>query len=173
MVNTRLPFKQQAKQIRDRVDWIFSAGFDFLTTESGLSEFTHPECDLMLDLMNEFANYVNGTWGREAGIKVHCSTGQVCEDFPDAQTGDPVNFNFLPSFASPALGIFPHTVQVYALDDPTAGAYGNHNFSYMEEYMVSEAKAGNRSVVFYPETAYWVNVDVDVPLFLPLCAQVN
>lgn len=43
---------------------------DFLTTESGLSEFTHPECSLMLDLINEFASYVNGTWGREAGIKV-------------------------------------------------------------------------------------------------------
>ena len=63
-----------------------------------------------------------------------------------------------------------------------------------------EAKRGNRSVIFYPETAYWVsycsvlycialynvliakilsryyyflqvNVDVDVPLFLPIYAQ--
>ena len=56
-------------------------------------------------------------------------------------------------------------------DDPTAGAYGNKNFSYMEEYMVYEAKRSNRSVVFYGETAYWVNVDVDVPLFLPIYAQ--
>jgi hypothetical protein len=38
----------------------------------------------------------------------------------------------------PRLGVFPHTVQVYALDDPTAGAYGNANFSYMEEYLVAE-----------------------------------
>ena len=45
------------------------------------------------------------------------------------------------------------------------------NFSYMEEYMVYEAKRSNRSVVFYGETAYWVNVDVDVPLFLPIYAQ--
>jgi hypothetical protein len=37
--------------------------------------------------------------------------------------------------------------------------------------MVHEAKAGNRSVMFYPETAYWVNVDVDVPLFLPVYGQ--
>jgi hypothetical protein len=42
MVNIRLPFKHQVKQIKERVDWVFSAGFDFLTTESGLSEFTHP-----------------------------------------------------------------------------------------------------------------------------------
>ena len=37
--------------------------------------------------------------------------------------------------------------------------------------MVFEAKRSNRSVVFYGETAYWVNVDVDVPLFLPIYAQ--
>ena len=43
-----------------------------------------------------------------------------------------------PSLLQPRLGVFPHTVQVYALDDPTAGAYGNANFSYMEEYLVAE-----------------------------------
>ena len=51
------------------------------------------------------------------GIKVHCSTGQVCEDFPDPITGDPVNFNFLPMFATSALGVFPHTVQMYGLGE--------------------------------------------------------
>lgn len=77
MVDTSLSMLQQAEQIKERVDWVFNAGFDFLTTESGSSEFHHPECDLMVDLMNAYAEYVNGTWGREAGIKVHCSTGQV------------------------------------------------------------------------------------------------
>ena len=171
MVNVRQPFEEQVEELRKRVDWVLSAGFDFMTTESGLSEFTHPECALMLDLLNTFAIHVNVTWGREAGVKVHCSTGQVCEDFPDPRTGDPLNFNFLPFYAHKGLGVFPHTIQVYALDDPTGGAYGNRNFSYMEEYLVMEAKAGNRSVIFYPETSYWVNVDVDVPLFLPLYGQ--
>jgi hypothetical protein len=53
------------------------------------------------------------------------------------------------------MGVFPHTVQMYGLDDPTAGSYGNHNFSYMEEYLVYEAKLRNRSVTYYGETAYW------------------
>ena len=90
MVNTRLPFALQVRQIHERVDWVFSAGFDFLTTESGLSEFTHPECSLMLDLLNAFSGYVNGTWGREGGVKVHCSTGQTCEGFIDPLTAEPV-----------------------------------------------------------------------------------
>lgn len=109
----------------------------------------------MVDLMDTFADYVNNTWGREAGIKVHCSTGQTCDQYLDPETGAPTNFNFLPSFVSSAMGVFPHTVQVYGFDDPTAGAYGNENFGYMEDYLVQEAKKGQRSVVYYGETAYW------------------
>ena len=59
-------------------------------------------------------------------------------------------------FAIPELGVLPHTVQMFGLTDPTAGAYGNtDSFSYIEEYMFLEAEKGNRSVVFYGETAYW------------------
>jgi hypothetical protein len=171
MVNVRLPLQQQVLQIQERVDWLFAAGFDFLTTESGLSEFTHPECELMLDLLNAFAKHVNGSWGREAAIKVHCSTGQHCENYLDPRTGDLLNFNFLPTYADNGLAVFPHTVQVYAFDDPIGGAYGNQNFSYVEDYLIYEAKRGQRSVMYYGETAYWVSVDVDVPLFLPLYGQ--
>lgn len=171
MVDTAEPVNKQLQRIRDRVDWIFDANFDFISTESGSSEFTHPECGLMLRLINEFAEYANGTWGREAAIKVHCSTGQHCKAHTYPGTDKPLNFNFLPYYATSKLGVFPHTVQVYALDDPTAGAYGNENFSYVEEYLVLEAKRGQRSVMFYGETAYWVNVDIDVPLFMPLYGQ--
>lgn len=99
IVDIRKPLKQQRKQIADRIDLLFNAGFDFLTTESGLSEFTHPECDLMLELINIFAERVNTTWGREAAIKVHCSTGQLCKDFLDPRTEEPINFNLLPTFS--------------------------------------------------------------------------
>ena len=42
---------------------------------------------------------------------------------------------------------------MYALDDPTAGAYGNPNFKLIEDYMHYEASVGNRSVVFYGEVS--------------------
>ena len=45
--------------------------------------------------------------------------------------------------------------QMYGLDDPVGGAYGNKNFKDIEEYMYFEASIGNRSVVYYGETAYW------------------
>lgn len=43
----------------------------------------------MLDLLNSFAQYVNRTWGREAGVKVHCSMGQFCPDYLDPVTNLP------------------------------------------------------------------------------------
>ena len=183
MVNPRLPYSKQVEQIRDRVDWVLGAGFDFMTTESGLSEFTYPECSLMRDLLEEFSTYVNITWGREAFVKVHCSPGQRCVDYTDPRTGEPINFNHLPLFVHGSMGVMPHTVQVhyvssykrsvqcfklfsctsacvvllqiYSLDDPVANAYGNTNFQEVEEYMHYEAQLGNRSVLFYGETAYW------------------
>jgi hypothetical protein len=66
----------------------------------------------MLSLLNEFAERVNGSWGKEALVKVHCSTNQQCSNFVDPRTGDPLNFNFLPTYASSKLGVLPHTVQV-------------------------------------------------------------
>lgn len=59
MTTTLGPVRQQLKAVRDRVDWILSAGFDFLSTESGLSEFSHPNDQLMLRLLNQV--------GREGG----------------------------------------------------------------------------------------------------------
>jgi hypothetical protein len=34
-----------------------------------------------------------------------------------------------------------------------------------------EEEAGTRRTLWYPETAYWCSVDIDVPLFLPVYAQ--
>lgn len=109
----------QVDQIRHRVDWVLgAAGFDFMTTESGLSEFTYPDCSLMRDLLEEFSTYVNETWGREALVKVHCSPGQTCGDFSDPRNGEPVNFNHLPMFVHGSMGVMPHTVQVCMILSP-------------------------------------------------------
>ena len=32
--------------------------------------------------------------------------------YPDPRTGEPINFNFLPTYADAGLGVMPHTVQV-------------------------------------------------------------
>jgi len=72
----------------------------------------------------------------------------------------------LPHHALPELGVLPHTVQLYTFDDP-APTYGQTNFSSMFEFMFVEAQ-WKRFTLYFGETAYWVNYDVDVPLFLPI-----
>jgi hypothetical protein len=117
--------------------------------------------------MDALASYLDDAYGRECFIKVHASTGQTVEHYVDPETGDPLNFNFLPHYADPRLGVMPHTVQHYALDDP-APTYGNESFGYMREFL--QQQVGRRRVIWHPETAYWVSFDVDVPLFLPVYA---
>ena len=51
----------------------------------------------------------------------------LCEGYEDpreSHRGEPLNFNFLPYYAHKGLGVFPHTIQPYSLDDPT----GTHFF---------------------------------------------
>lgn len=155
-------------EIRGRLDYVLGAGFDFLGIESGTSEFTAPQPDRMLAWMNEVAAYADTRWHAKAFIKVHCSTGQTAAGQIDPTTGRDVNFNFLPRLADARLGVLPHTVQHYGLTDP-APTYGNTDFAYIRTFLRQEA--GSRPTVWYPETAYWVSFDVDVPLFLPLYAE--
>lgn len=54
MVSMRDDFDTQKKDIEASVDWAIAADFDFISTESGLSEFTKPTCQLMLQLFEVF-----------------------------------------------------------------------------------------------------------------------
>ncbi|MCA9262132.1 MAG: hypothetical protein KDA61_23100, partial [Planctomycetales bacterium] len=156
-------------EIRQRIDWLMGTDFDFLGTESGTSEFTHPEPDRMLAWMNEVTRHLDEAHDHTpVNIKVHCSTGQVADGYTDPGTNTPTNFNMLARHADQRLGVLAHTVQHYGLDDP-APTYGNENFGYMLDFLLEEV--GQRPVFYYPEMTYWVSFDVDVPLFLPLYAE--
>ncbi|KNC48718.1 uncharacterized protein AMSG_00493 [Thecamonas trahens ATCC 50062] len=167
MVHNTGSAAEQEAQIHASIDWFMAAGFDFISTENGYSEFTHPDDELMLTWMNVATAYIADTYGKRMYIKCHCSTGQTCKNFDDPRTGKPLNFNFLPIYADSRLGIMPHTVQTYTLDEP-APTYGNLNFTYMEAFTAWQAGLGEREVVYHCESAYWVNYDIDVPLFLPV-----
>lgn len=158
----------ELQQIRDAIDWLHTAGFDYFEIEMGFSEFTHPDDQLMLDWMNEVARYSWHQYGKRSYVKVHCTQDQQAENFTDPRDGAPLNFNFLPYYADPLLGVMPHTVQYYDLEGP-AYTYNNDSFGFMYDYLRLEA--GRREVLYYPETAYWVSYDIDVPLFLPVYAD--
>lgn len=158
----------EEQQLREGVDWLMVAGFDVVTTELGFSEFHSPDERQMVAWLSELTDYADRRYGREVAVKVHCSVAEKTEDLRDPRTGKRWNMNFLPHFADPRLGVLVHTVQHYGLDDP-APTYGRTDFKEMYDFLKFEA--GRRPVVWYPETAYWVSFDVDVPLFLPVYAD--
>ncbi|CAE7241969.1 unnamed protein product [Symbiodinium natans] len=161
---TRSP-TDNAAQVRQRVQWLLSCGFDHLGTELGSTEFTRGlDARELTHLLNETQEALGP---RKLLVKNHCSTKQHAEGFRDPRPGkqdEPLNFNYLNYFADPKIVSMPHTVQAYSLTDP-APTYGNANFSDLREWTGFLLQQG-RPVVFYPETAYWVNYDISVPLFL-------
>lgn len=127
----------------------------FIVLEAGTSEFTPTSYARTRDWLN-LAAKTAAAYDVQLFTKVHVSTNQH-----DAQWG---NYNFLPRHAEPNVGILPHTVMFYGLLDRRAPMYGNRDFRAIREFMWQEM--GKRPTWYYPETGYWVGMDVDVPLFL-------
>lgn len=140
------------KRIRDLATKIH---FDFMGIEMGSSEFTATDSDDTVGWMNQAAATLKDL-NKKLFIKVHVSTNQQIKDFG--------NFNFLPKKAATGVGILPHTVFFYGLNDEYAPMYGRKDYADMREFYYSESF--KRESLYYPETSYWVFMDVDVPLFL-------
>ena len=149
-------------EIRDRMKWLMAADFDVIEIESGYQEFRAPDDKRTIAWMNAVTDLAEKA-GRHATVKVHVSKDQVSKNYLDPESQAPINFNFLSYHADRRLGVMPHTVQMYGLDDP-APTYGNRDFSEIRRYLSLEA--GRREVLYYPEAAYWCTIDIDVPLFL-------
>ena len=155
-------------QIEKRLEYLRGAGFDYISSEMGTTEFTHGSATDMLKWLNHSTTYSNKI-GMDFYTKVHCSKGQNLKNFVNPLTNETgMDYNFLPYYAVEELGILPHTVEFYSLEDP-APVYGNTNFSYILDFMMLEAD--KRNTIWFPETAYWITFDVNVPLFLPIYAE--
>lgn len=145
-------------ELAHRLDTILQVPFDTINVELGASEFIPADDTTTMDMLNYSANYLDGKYGNELISKVHVSSGQTAPNYGD------INFNFLPGLANPLVGVLPHTVQFYDLYGP-APTYDRSDFSDIREFLLDEI--GERTVLYYPETAYWCSVDVDIPMFLP------
>lgn len=127
----------------------------FMTLEAGTSEFTPTDFDKSIRWLN-----LCGTIFKKKNMvhftKVHVSSNQHSKKWG--------NYNFLPQYTNNHVGILPHTVMFYGITDPKAPMYGNKDFHKIRDFMLQEKD--KRPTWYYPETSYWVAMDVDVPLFL-------
>jgi hypothetical protein len=127
----------------------------YVVLEAGTSEFTPTDFEKTLKWLN-LSGKICEKNGKVHFTKVHVSSNQSSKKFG--------NYNFLPHFAQSNVGVLPHTVMFYGVVDPSAPMYGNKNFYGIRDFMLKENV--NRPTWYYPETSYWVAMDVDVPLFL-------
>jgi len=147
-------------ELEANLDRLMQVPWDHINLEMGSSEFTSVDDRIQVKWMDDTAAFLADNYPEtEASVKVHCSSGQTAEHYGG------INFNYLPQFADPRLGVYPHTVQFYDLQGP-APVYGNSDFSALYQWMLE--RIGERKVYYYPETAYWCSWDIDVPLFLPI-----
>lgn len=127
----------------------------FIVLEAGTSEFTPTSYEKTRDWLSFAADVANQ---KQIGLltKVHVSTNQHHEKWG--------NYNYLPQHSRSNVGILAHTVMFYGLLDPKTPIYGNKDFSSMRNFILQERP--KRPTWYYPETSYWIAMDLDIPLLL-------
>ena len=145
-------------QIRDVLTELHGLGFDFLTFQIGSSEFTKPlDADVLrwLEVAATTATSLSPNLRLYTWIHTTCSL--------KSETGD--YFYHLPGQSSTVIGAWVHTVMFHTLEHP-APVYDCDNFHQQRDFML--AQQGKREQVYFPESAWWLGFDNNMPLALPL-----
>ncbi len=146
------------QQIRDALDTLLAAGFDHVGLQIGTSEFTKPDEAQVLSWLNLAVDHI---WDQHPGVVPFAWIHTTCS----LETEAGGKFYHLPLQAHPDLGAFVHTTMFYTLDHP-APVYDCEDFSHQKDFF--EAADGQRELVFFPETAWWLGFDNNLPLVLPI-----
>jgi hypothetical protein len=142
------------------LDQLMTVGWD--QVELALGEFVSAGPDAVIAWMNEAVAHLAST---SPGVKVSVQNhvGNYPELWVDYQ-GQTVFYYHLPQFADPRLGQTVHTLFFFDVYRDWA-TYAHPNFHLQHDYILQELP--KRTVKYFPETAYWISADIDVPLFLP------
>lgn len=76
-------------------------------------------------------------------------------------------YYFLIRYANPAIVPWVHTTMYFNLYEDTGGAYGHDQFDEHRAYLEDRLRA-LQPVGYFPESAYWVAFDINIPTFLPM-----
>lgn len=136
-----------------RVDW------DQIHISMG--EFLASEPQSLIDALSFATDYAATT--HDARTAVHNHIGEFDNLYLEYQ-GETEYFYFLPQYADERLMQSVHTVFFFDLYREW-GMYGHDDFFAHRQYIFDQLAAG-KDVTYFPESAYWVTADVDVPVFL-------
>lgn len=145
-------------QIRDGLDRVMAAGLGAVGFQYGTSEFTKPTDATALGWLEAARAHLAA---QHPGVPVYAWIHITCS--LDAEGGG--KFFHLPGQSDPGLGAFVHTTMFYTADKP-APVYDCEDFGHQVEFL--EAEDGERPQVWFPESAWWLGFDDNVPLALPI-----
>jgi hypothetical protein len=141
-----------------------------LSWNVGSTEFSTPGDDVTVAWLDDAAAIMAR---RFPGVRT--SVTSHVPSHPHAPTWNEPYFNSV-RHAGADVGVLVHTTHAYGVSDP-APVYGNRTFEHKLDMLVAasatearDPSQARREWIWYPETAYWLNHDTTVPLFLPVYA---
>jgi hypothetical protein len=152
-------FPSYKQQIDSALSGIFRVNWDFVTVDFSMGEYLPDLGELMPWLKAYLIRQVTGKYKAKVMLPTHVIGSQHwCQTGLSGPGGNALKDGYLKA------GILIHTVMFYAIDEPSAPAYGNINFKCMLARAIQENKL--RETWYWPESAYWVSFDNSVPMLL-------
>jgi hypothetical protein len=142
------------------LDQLMTVGWD--TVELALGEFVSAGPQAVIDWTNHAVDHLATT-----SPKVLVNVQNHVGNYPNLWVqydGQTIFYYHLPQFADPRLGQTVHTLFFFDVYRDWA-TYAHPDFHLQHDYIMQELPT--RRVTYFPESAYWISADIDVPLFLP------
>jgi hypothetical protein len=147
-------------QMTAALDQLMQLGWD--AVELALGEFTGADPQSIIDWLDFATEYLLAK-NPSLEVNVQNHVGNYPQLWVQYK-GQTVFYYHLPQFCDARLGQSVHTLSLFDLYRPWA-TYAHPNFWLQHDYIGQEI--GTRRVTYFPESAYWISADIDVPLFLP------
>ncbi len=147
-------------QMGAQLDAILGVSWDVL--ELALGEFLNTGAQAVIDWLDYAVTYVAAS-SPNVEVNVQNHVGNYSNLYVPYQ-GQTVYYYHLPEYAVAGLGQTVHTLSVFDLYRDW-GTYKEPDFHFQHDYIIQELPM--RRVSYFPESAYWISADIDVPLFLP------
>tara|TARA_B100000609_G_scaffold199603_1_gene204803 strand:+ start:4172 stop:6907 length:2736 start_codon:yes stop_codon:yes gene_type:complete len=155
--NVQASDDEQKKEIESGLEELLKGGFSVIVVQFGTSEFTKVKDEQALMWLNTASKYLTAK-GVENYAWVHIEGALKADD-------ETSYYFHLPEKADKTLGSYLHTTMFYDMKNP-APVYSNKNFNHQADYL--NRVNGKRKVVYFPESAWWLGFDNNLPLALPI-----
>lgn len=160
--DTNATFDEQMVEMDARLDAVLAA-VPFDHVEIAFGEFFASDPLLLVDSLDHAIAYLAEV-SPNVTVAVQNHIGNYEELYLDIGEEEDVYFYHLPGRADERLIQNVHTVFFFDLYRDWA-MYEHESFEIQRNYIFDEIQ--ERDVYYFPESAYWVSADIDVPVFLP------